>query len=160
MGTRCLTVITSSWPEQEPEHHATIYRHWDGYLVGGQGEDLYKILEKVIVTNGVLCGEEHNDDFIRINGPGRLAAHVVCEMQKNGDEPDLCPEGSVCGQEYVYKVHCYFGMGGGDLVVEVIDGPVTAFGGGGDRCTNSIFVGTVKEFGECLTREKEKASIE
>lgn len=144
MGTRSVTVVTSQWDAKDPvEHNATIYRHWDGYL-DGHGRWLADFLEDVVVTNGQIDGVKN------FNGPGRLACGIVAAMQEDDLNPDLMKQGVVCGQEFEYQVHVKYGSEGGEIGIRVLDGPMTAFGMGGEECGNEIFNGTVKEFDEFI----------
>ncbi len=140
MGTRCLTIVTSKWPDDtKPDHHATIYRHWDGHI-DGHGRWLADFLEPAVVTNGRVEKPHH------YNGPGRLAAGIVKAMIDDDSDPDLMPEGTVAGQEFTYHVHVDFDMSGGTISVTVFDGPATAFGLGGEKCTNQVFAGSVPDY--------------
>jgi len=134
-----MTVVTHDWDGGDIQHNATIYRHWDGYL-GGHGRWLADFLKEVVVTNG-----EHGK-LNHFNGPGRLASGIVSALQIDGHNPDLMDQGSVVGQEYEYRVHVNYGNAGGEIGVQVLDGPMTFFGGGGEECTNEVFSGTVDEF--------------
>lgn len=141
MGTRSITTVRSRWtPEGEYELHTCIYRHWDGYP-SCHGHLLFETLDGIVVTNGKVDSKRH------INGPGRLAAHVIYSMQADGCEPDVSI--SVCdmGQEFHYQIDVDF-YGENEISITVFDGPITMFGEGGDRCTEEIFKGTVTEFGE------------
>ena len=81
-------------------------------------------------------------------------------MQIDGHNPDLMEQGSVCGQEYEYRVHINYGSEGGKIIVSVLDGPMTMFGGGGDECTNEVFKGTVKQFRSFIRKAKVAAALE
>ncbi len=141
MGTRCLTVVQSRWTEGEAyETHAVIYRHWDGYP-RAHGQDLARYLDGVCVTNG----KRLNAPETEINGPGRLAAYLVQRLCDEGHEPDLLSSRGACGQEYEYVISVDENL---LITVEVFDGPMTAFGSGGEKCNNRIFAGTVKAFAE------------
>ena len=136
-----MTVVTHQWAVDgnDVEHNATIYRHWDGYL-SGQGRWLANFLKGVTVTNGEEGKLNH------FNGPGRLASGIVAALQVEGYNPDLMDQGSICGQEFEYHVHVLYGAAGGEIVVSVFEGPMTAFGMGGEYCDKEIFKGTVEEF--------------
>lgn len=145
MGTRSLTVVQSRWAEGEAyETHAVIYRHWDGYP-SGHGRDLAKYLEGVSVVNGKRLDSPETE----LNGPGRLAAYLVKRLHDDKHEPDLHTTRRACGQEYEYVIS----VDENHLItVEVFSGPMTAFGLGGENCTNRIFTGTVEAFAEfCKT---------
>lgn len=148
MGTRSITVVTSEWDGQDVEHAATIYRHWDGYY-SGQGRWLADFLKDITVTNGEDGKANH------FNGPGRLASGIVAALQTDGHNPDLIPQDSVIGQEYEYRVHVKYGNEGGEIVVRVLDGPMTMFGMGGENCTNEVFSGTVEEFDAFIKKMEE-----
>lgn len=152
MGTRCITEIRSRWNEDEFKTHAVVYRHWDGYLEG-HGKWLYEFLNSVDVVNGITVGKKYPKKIA--NGPGRLAAQMVYELQKDGHDPDLHTGNGPCGQEYHYVVDVEYGYDGGSLKVTVYDGPVTAFGEGGEDCTRPLFSGSVEEYGEFLKNHEE-----
>lgn len=146
MGTRCLTEIRSNWEGGDWETNTVIYRHWDGYPEG-HGNTLLGYLANTIVTNGRRMGTP-DDGKVRVNGPGRLAAYIVAAMIEDGHDPDIIGSDPVVdiGQEWHYRVNVAFGMDGGSVTVDVFSGPVTAFGHGGDECTNLQFSGTVEEY--------------
>lgn len=145
MGTRSFTTIRSrSNNTVDYSTHAVIYRHWAGYL-SGQGRLLFEFLDGLAVINGIPS----NPPPRFANGPGRLAAQFVAKMQEEGTDPNLFPAVCDCGQEFHYQVDVDYFTGGG-IIVTVFDGPVTAFGAGGEDCTNLIFKGTVAEYGTFL----------
>ena len=152
MGTRSITEVKSGWNGGAQETNAIIYRHWDGYL-SGHGEWLYNFLKDLEVINGI----PGNPPPRYANGPGRLAAMMVSELQNDGHNPDLLPDGTDCGQEYHYLVSVNFGRDGGMVTVTVFDGPMTFFGHGGEKCKNQIFDGTVEQFGKFLAEDTQKA---
>lgn len=149
MGTRCVTVITHNWDGDEVVHDASIYRHWDGYL-DGHGQWLADFLEDAVVTNGAIEGDKN------FNGPGRLASGIVAALVADGHDPDLQGQNIICGQEYEYHIHVKYGANGGKLSVRVLDGPMTAFGCGGEDCTNEVFKGTVEEYRDFIKAEGNK----
>ncbi len=153
MGTRSMTVVTHDWDGGDTEHNATIYRHWDGYL-SGHGRWLADFLKDVSVTNGEDGKANH------FNGPGRLASGIVAALQMDGHNPDLMDKGSICGQEYEYRVHVGYGSGGGKITVKLLDGPMTFFGGGGEECTNEVFSGTVEEFNTFIEMAEDPVAVE
>ena len=158
MGTRSITTVRSRWDRKgEFELHATVYRHYDGYL-SGHGAWLADFLKDLRVQNGKSGSWEEDKD---VNGPGRLAARLVCAMHEDNLEPDLMPHGVDCGQEYRYQIDVEFGDGwdtkGFPILVTVFDGPVTFFGDGGDQCVNKIFEGTVAQYCRFISKETANA---
>lgn len=150
MGTRSVTTVRSRWGNTgDFEMHATVYRHYDGYL-RGHGAWLAHFLENIKVMNGK--GGDW-DETRHVNGPGRLAARLVIALDEDGHDPDLMPHDTDCGQEYHYQISVDFGMNGGDISVAVFDGPMTFFGDGGDECVNKIFEGNVYEYGAFISKE-------
>ena len=148
MGTRGLTIVQSKWEsEEEFKPIATIYRHFDNY-VKSHGQDLFDFLDGLILVNGI----PPNPPKRFANGAGRLASQVVVYLEKVGAYPDLMEHGAVCGQEYEYYVNC--NMREMSISIVVMDGPITAFGLGGESCNGKIFSGTVKEFGEWVASRK------
>ena len=150
MGTRSITTVRSRWEGQgDYETHAVIYRHFDGYL-SAQGQLVYDFLNGLSIVNGI------NSDTPKrhANGPGRLAAMLVVEMEEEGVSPDLCPDTSPCGQEFHYQIDVDYGMSDRNTAtVTVFNGPITAFGSGGEDCTSRLFHGTVEEFGKFLLEQ-------
>lgn len=154
MGTRSITTVQSRWDsEGEYKVHATVYRHYDGYL-SGHGAWLADFLKMIRVKNGISGDWDKARD---VNGPGRLAARLVVDMYDNDLEPDLMPHNTDCGQEYHYQISVEFGVdwegAGAPVSVAVFDGPIVFFGCGGDECTNKIFDGSVEEFGEFVNSQ-------
>jgi hypothetical protein len=150
MGTRSITTIRSRWEKRDWQTHAVIYRHWDGYL-GGHGAFLSDFLTGRYVTNGKAA------DPMSANGPGRLAAQLVAAMQDAGVDPDLLPTVSDVGQEYHYQIDVQFGGPAKrefPITITVFDGPMTAFGCGGDECTREIFSGTPEAFAAFVQQPK------
>ncbi len=151
MGTRCITEIRSRWEgKEEYKQLAVIYRHWDGYL-SGHGQDLFNFLDSVKIINGIRGNEKGRF----ANGPGRLAAMLVYDLHKDGHNPDLIGSVQDCGQEYHYVIDVDYGREGGTVSITVYDGPMTAFGLGGEDCTNKIFNGSIKEYGEFIKKEED-----
>ncbi len=149
MGTRSITTVRSRWNrEDEFQLHATIYRHYDGYI-DGHGAWLYDHIKDLKVVNGKLLDAPDT----HVNGPGSLATRIVCDLEREGYEPMLMLHGANCGQEYHYQIDVEYGAAdwkqrGAPLIITVFDGPVTMFGAGGDECTRMIFNGTVEQFGK------------
>jgi len=146
MGTRCITEVRSKWEgKEEWQTHVVVYRQWDGYLKG-HGQWLFDFLKDLVVVNGI--GGDTPQRFA--NGPGRLAAMLVTELQRDGHDPDLRPNTGAIGQEYHYRIDIIIGAGGGIVNIIIFDGPMTAFGMGGEDCIDKIFEGTVAEYGKFL----------
>lgn len=156
MATRSITTVRSQWVNDgdtitdEWKTNATIYVHWDGYL-DGVGRFLHNFLNGLVVVNGI----SPNMPLRYANGPGRLAAQLIVAMENDGMKPECLRNGSVVGQEYHYQIDVAYGRDGGNVLVTVFDGPMTAFGCGGDECTNQIFHGNVEEFGIFLAEYDE-----
>jgi hypothetical protein len=101
MGTRCVTVVR----DEEGRTILRMYRQMDGYVLGGHGEDLRKLLKNMIVVNGLSAGQPKKV----ANGMGCLAAQVVAHFKGTtyGGEPGgiyLIAPGADWGPEYVYEV--------------------------------------------------------
>lgn len=157
MSTRSLTVVRSRWNSKGAfETHANIYRHHDGYLEG-HGQWLFDFLNGLVVVNGI-SGQMPKR---YANGPGRLAAQLVAQLHAAGHEPDLNTSDGPCGQEYHYQIDVEFGLDFSrkeyPVSVTVFDGPMTAFGAGGNDCTNKIFEGSVEEYGKFLAAKSVEA---
>jgi len=139
MGTRSLTEIRTAWDKKEkPQTVAIIYRHWDGYP-SGHGQDLYNFLNGLKIVNGI--GGDMPKRYA--NGPGRLASQLIAYLQDEGHDPNLIPTTDPCGQEFHYVIDAYYES---PLKITVYDGPMTAFGSGGEDCTNKIFEGSLSKF--------------
>ena len=143
MGTRSLTIIQDNGKDL-----ATIYRHWDGYPEA-HGQDLKNWFADCEIVNGYTSGQDRSKV---INGIGCLAALVCAKLFENGHDPRvLFPETREVGEEYIYILSCYgneqnFGCSVGPIRLQVYDGPMTAFGMGGENCTNLIYDGLLKDF--------------
>jgi len=147
MATRSITTIKSRWTSTDSEWktHARIYRHWDGYPEE-HGKLLYNFLNGLSVINGIPS----NPPPRFANGPGRLAAQLVVAMAEKNVNPDILAHDIIymdMGQEYEYIILVEFGESGGEVHLEVLNGPTTSFGTGGENCTQKLFEGTVDEFG-------------
>lgn len=103
--------------------------------------DLAKYVEGIRIVNG----KRLNSPETELNGPGRLAAYLVKRLHNDKHEPDLHSSRGPCGQEFEYVISVDEKL---LITVEVFDGPMTAFGCGGEKCNNRIFVGTVEAFTE------------
>jgi len=144
MGTRSLTVVQQRWDTKKKFRPlVTIYRHWDGNPEG-HGLDVANFLDGLSIVNGAQPGK-------CANGPGRLACQLIAYLQSEGHDPDIVPAKSIMGQEYEYHIFCDMSMQPRRrILVHVFDGPTTAFGMGGENCTNLIFKGTVPQYVEWI----------
>ena len=151
MSTRCITEVRSKWVDSdcEWETNAVIHRHGDGYL-DGHGKWLFDLLDGLEVINGI----PGNPPQKFVNGPGRLAALIVTELSNDGHDPNLLPNTKPVGQEYHYRIDVIFGMNGGDILMTVFNGPMTAFGGGGEKCNNQLFCGNIEEYEKFLEEQR------
>ncbi len=145
MSTRSITSIRSRWDNQDWETNTVVYRHSDGYL-DGHGKWLYEFLNGLEVVNGIPGAMPSR----YANGPGRLAGQLVAKLEKDGHGPDLHTEDVDMGQEFHYQIDVQYGLDGGTVTIYVFDGPMTAFGAGGEDCTNQVFKGSVAEYGAFL----------
>jgi hypothetical protein len=143
MGTRSITVIRRQWGDSKLEPIATIYRHWDGYP-SVHGAWLADFLSDITLVNGISADTPKR----YANGSGHLAAILISDLQIAGHDPKLESYGASCGQEYTYIIDINNGLL--KITVTVLSGPMTAFGAGGDECTNEIFSGSVEEFSEWI----------
>ena len=139
MGTRSLTSVYDTTWSDEPRHKMTFYRHWDGYPEA-HGADIAKFLDGVILGNGI----PHPKPKKFANGTGRLATQLLCFINSEGHDPDLVSEGAIMGQQYHYVITGH--ANNGTIDVKIYDGPMTAFGCGGEDCTNVIFEGSADEY--------------
>jgi len=142
MGTRSITSIRSKWDDGDWTTVAWIYRHYDGYL-SVHGQWLADFLDGLVMVNGI--GSEMPPRYA--NGPGQLAAQIVAKLQEDGHDPDLVAVDAVCGQEYHYQIDVQYDCGNEHpMTITVFDGPMTAFGMGGEDCTNVAFTGDVEAY--------------
>lgn len=124
MGTRALIHIKDT---DTTTTIATIYHHMDGYpdYLGNRIKDLLS----GSISNGVQPGA--------FNGMGCAAASLVKGL-KDGPggvylyPPDTCE----CGEEFVYTILPRGNREAAELDLEIRSGPVTMFGGGGDKPEN------------------------
>lgn len=148
MGTRCITEVRTRFDARhEFQTVAVIYRHWDGYPTG-HGKDLFAFLNGLEIVNGVSVGRPMPQRYA--NGPDRMAAQLVCHLQEGGHNPALLADCGPCGQEFHYRIDADFE----NVTISVFDGPMTAFGMGGEGCDNLIFRGSVENFGKFLESEE------
>jgi len=157
MGTRSLTVCKSRWTEEDAfSTDATIYRHSDGYP-SQQGDLLHCILNDLVLANGIGSGTPKN----AVNGPGRLAKRIILAMGKAGALPSLEAPNSTMGQKWEYHIETTFSCDdspadnlNAGIKVRVFSRPMTAFGLGGEDCTEEVFFGTNEEFSKWLQGAK------
>ena len=76
MGTRSTTTIL----DENGNRLLCIYQQYDGYIEGGVGEKLIRLLEGRRVVNGYTMDDKERRNF---NGMSCLAAQVVSDF-KNG----------------------------------------------------------------------------
>lgn len=133
MGTRCLTVIKD---HNNTSDICVLYRQSDGYPEG-HGAELKERFQGFTIGNG-LTGEPRF-----ANGMGCLAAQLVAAFKTKAGGFYLYP-GSTreCGEEYIYEISNQDGKIG----LKVYDGPMTAFGYGGEDCTKLIYDGLLDDF--------------
>jgi hypothetical protein len=74
MGTRSTTNIL----DENGNRLLCIYQQFDGYIEGGVGEKLIRLLEGRIVVNGYTMEDKENRNF---NGMSCLAAEVVAQFK-------------------------------------------------------------------------------
>lgn len=155
MATRSITTVRSKWVDEDTsgewETYATVYLHNNGYLEG-VGMWLYSFLSGLVVVNGILVGGGMPERYA--NGPGRLAAQMVFDMQAEHMNPEIVPNSGNHGEEYRYQIDVTFGRFGGEVSISVFDGPMTMFGDGGEDCTNLLFSGDVEAYGRFLSAQR------
>lgn len=144
MGTRSLTVVLGN----NDTELATIYRHWDGYP-SAHGQDLKDWFANCEIVNGLTAGQ---DPSKIINGLERLASKIVARLEKAGNDPAILKTGSrERGEEYIYALSCHgnrqkYECPIGPIRLRIYAGPITAFGFGGEHCTNLIYDGLLADF--------------
>lgn len=150
MSTRSLTTVRSRWATDDPwTSNAVIYRHHDGYLEG-HGQWVFGFLKGLTVVNGI--GSKTPKRYA--NGAGRLAAQLVARLQEDKHDPELFGVVTECGQEYLYQIDVDEDL---TIRVTVFDGPMTAFGMGGEECIHKAFTGTVASYGRYLRKQQAAA---
>lgn len=74
MGTRSTTNIL----DENGNRLLCIYQQFDGYIEGGVGEKLIRLLEDRVVVNGYTMDDKERQNF---NGMSCLAAEVVAHFK-------------------------------------------------------------------------------
>ena len=150
MGTRSITYIEDS----DGQRITAIYRQFDGYLEG-HGAELSAILSDGIATNGISQRETRS-----FNGADDLAAHVITDLKRDGDDPAKNQAGNIyvmrpsardVGEEYVYTIR--FDVAG--IIVKVSHVGMFMFGAGGqseNAHPDLLFNGTVAEFADHIAK--------
>jgi len=137
MGTRSITRI-----QVDGETLVAVYRQYDGYI-DGQGQDLANILKDRKIVNGITFGSE-NKVF---NGPGCLAANIICEMKRkdNGDAGGVYINSVECDdEEFTYNVNVITDENEGGWPLSYQDYPIVTVICWGEK----IFEGNSIEFYE------------
>lgn len=99
MGTRAVTNVV----DEEGTVYVSLYRQFDGYLMGGHGEELANWLKDAVIGNGI--GSNPPPNFF--NGVGDLAARLVTyfkEDQARIGRVYIVPAGSGWGADFTYTV--------------------------------------------------------
>ena len=147
MGTRSLTIVKDS----DGQDLVTLYRQYDGYPTG-LGSEIFEQFKEYKIINGLPSGKDHPKIA---NGMGCLAAQLVAHFCKAlPGNYHLCPTKTRgVGEEFVYVLSLdeipsddSWGKGTGTLNLRIFNGPITAFGSGGEDCTNLIYDGPLDAF--------------
>lgn len=99
MGTRAVTNVV----DEEGTVYVSLYRQFDGYLMGGHGEELAHWLKDAVIGNGI--GSNIPPNFF--NGVGDLAARLVTyfkEDQARIGGVYIIPAGSGWDAAFTYTV--------------------------------------------------------
>jgi len=99
MGTRSTTTIL----DEKGNRLLCIYQQYDGYIQGGVGEKLIRLLEDRVVVNGYTMEDKERRNF---NGMSCLAAEVVAHFKDGigGAYIQSLDEGYV--GSYDYTISC------------------------------------------------------
>ena len=99
MGTRSTTTIL----DEKGNRLLCIYQQFDGYIEGGVGEKLIRLLEDRVVVNGYTMEDKERRNF---NGMSCLAAEVVAHFKDGigGAYIQSLDEGYV--GSYDYTISC------------------------------------------------------
>jgi len=137
MGTRSITRI-----QVDGEALVAVYRQYGGYI-DGQGKDLANILKNRKIVNGIMSGHAHEV----FNGPGCLAANIICEMKRedNGDAGGIYIHSVDCDdEEFTYNVNVIIDETEGGWSMSYQDYPIVTVIRWGEK----IFEGNSIEFYE------------
>jgi len=147
MGTRSLTIVKDS----DGQDLVTLYCQYDGYPTG-HGAAILEQFKGYAIVNGLPGGKDHSKIA---NGMGCLAAQLVARFCKAlPGNYHLCPTNTrEVGEEFVYVLSFNetpsedpWEQGTGTLNLQVFNGPMTAFGLGGEDCVNLIYNGPLDAF--------------
>lgn len=143
MGTRSLTHIK----DHDGTTLCTLYRQFDGYP-SCMGAAIKEAL------NGKLVNGRTSGQGICFNGMSYAASALVASLEKDPETVRIVtPDAHECGEEYVYVISpkytelLSFGQTG-EFMLKVYEGPMTAFGAGGDKIENldQIYDGPLADF--------------
>lgn len=112
MSTRSLTRVL----DVEENILVTLYRHCDGYIDGGMGDDLIEFLKGKRVVNGLSVSLGDNDDAV--NGMECVAAQLVSYFKVGPGGIYLYPP-TAEPEEFNYVIS----LKNGSLTLTVTEGP-------------------------------------
>ena len=101
MSTRSLTRV-----KDDGKVILTMYRHLDGYVEGGHGDELVTFLEGMVIVDGLSVGVNHPKVA---NGMGCLAAQLVSHFKTAPGDIYIYPEDSD-DEEYNYQIRLFNGQ--------------------------------------------------
>lgn len=148
MGTRAITNVV----DEKGNVYVSLYRQYDGYPLGGHGEELAEWLEGAVIGNGIQGGERRPKFF---NGIGDLACRMVAFFK--GDYSDyggfyLLPHGDDgWGGDYVYTVQAR------NPIYSIADGkePETTVTVKVESWDTLLFEGSVEDFRVWIIEDSE-----
>jgi len=81
----------------------SIYKHWDGYVDGGVGDDILKFIKPFTILNGLPLTANMGEVA---NGMGCFAAQLIKELKTCAGDVSIIPAGSInMGEEYRYSIY-------------------------------------------------------
>lgn len=103
MGTQSITRVV----DESGSVILAMYRHFDGYVEGGHGDDLKNFLKDIKVVNGLPLNAD--DKFA--NGMGCLAAQLVAHFKADAGPGGIYIYPTDCDdEEYNYEVSLVDGV--------------------------------------------------
>ena len=96
MSTKAILII-----KENSNTLVTIYKHWDGYIKDGFGENIYNFLKDKKIVDSIS-----NRDSEQFNGMGCLAASLIAHFKKGpGDVYIERNDLEDYGADYIYELN-------------------------------------------------------
>lgn len=146
MGTRSITNVV----DESGAYYVSLYRQYDGYPLGGHGEELAEFLQDAHIGNGI--GANIPAGFF--NGVGDLACRLVAHFKDNASDIGsfyLQPPSEDNREEFTYTVFAsnpIYTLRDG----KAPDGQVTVLVESYDK---TLFQGTTEEFSVWVAKSED-----